>query len=95
MHDDRLKDAVLPNVLGKFTEPCFREHGARVANVFVQALNGDEERLAGNNVECRGVARGREGQRTDIKRIDVGFCEPHRAIGRSRYRVKQIQLLAL
>jgi hypothetical protein len=95
MHNDRLKDAVLPNVLGKFTEPCFRELCARVANVFVQSLNGDEERLPGNNVECRGVARGREGQRTDIKRIDAGLCKPNRVIRRSRCRIKQIQLLAL
>lgn len=83
MHNDRLKDAVLPNVLGKFTEPCFRELGARVANVFVQSLNGHEERLHGNNVECRGVAQGRE-ERIDIKRIDAGFCEPNRVNGRSR-----------
>lgn len=56
MHDDRLKDTALPYVLGEFVEPSFRELGARVAGVFVQAVDGDEECVADSDIECRRVA---------------------------------------
>ena len=43
MHDDRLKDAVLSDVLGEFVNSRLRELGARVLGVFAQPLDGDNE----------------------------------------------------
>jgi hypothetical protein len=95
VHHDRLKNAVLPNVLGEFVEPRFRELGTRVVAVLVQALDGDEKCLAGHDIGCRDFARGREGWRSDSTRIRAGFRKWNEIGGRGRCRVKQIQLLAL
>ena len=50
MHDDRLKDAVLPDVLGEFVQAGFGKLGARIVGVFVQALDGDNECLSGKDL---------------------------------------------
>jgi hypothetical protein len=60
MHDDRLKVAVLSDVLGEFVQTGLRELSARIVRVFVQVLDGDDECLAGKDFEDRDVARVRE-----------------------------------
>jgi hypothetical protein len=44
MNDDRLQDAVLPDVVGKLVQLGFRELGARVVRVFAERREGQQLR---------------------------------------------------
>jgi hypothetical protein len=69
MHDDRLQDAVLPNVFGEFVELGLGDIGARVVRVFAQRRQRQQERIAVQRRRCRRFLRiGRRcsGIRSDI-----------------------------
>jgi hypothetical protein len=52
MHDQRLQDAALADVVGEFVELGVGEVGAWVARVFVHRCSGDEHRRAGARHNC-------------------------------------------
>jgi hypothetical protein len=45
MHDDRLQDAVLADVVGEFVDLRFRKLGARVGGVFAEPIQRYEQRM--------------------------------------------------
>ena len=75
MHHDRLQDAVLSDVLGKFVESIGWELCARVVGVFAQALDGDDACLVDTDVECRGFARGRQWRLCDLNCAGAAFIK--------------------
>jgi hypothetical protein len=46
IHDDRLQDAALADVVGKFVDLRLGELGARVVRVFVESIDADHQGAA-------------------------------------------------
>jgi hypothetical protein len=93
-HHDRLQHAVLSDVLGEFGESNGRELCPRVVGVFVQALDGDDARLANPDVERWGFARSRQWRLGNIHCNGTAFNKCSAGSRRVHCRIEQIQLPA-
>jgi hypothetical protein len=91
MHDERLQDAALFDVLSELCKRVLGELGARVVRILVEHRHGDEHRpaVAATGQVCSGRDRGCVAARYDCsRRSRYGLMQR----GRPWFRVEQIEL---
>jgi hypothetical protein len=67
MHDDRLQDATLADVVGQRRDRRLGEVGARVVRIFVDQVQRDEQRVTGLTLRNRGAGSGRRCRASEFR----------------------------
>lgn len=94
LHDDRLQDAVLADVLGQLLQLNLRELGTRVVRVFAERRQRNEKRLAGG--QPRGFSDG-HGWHLLRQRFGLGHRRLQRRLGERSWLLsgEQVELRRL